>query len=152
MLMGIDPILSPDLLGILSAMGHGDEIVIADANFPADRCARRLVRLDGVDAVRTLRAVLSVMPLDHMGDHAAMSMRMVDTPDKRPEAVRLFQREIDGRAENPCRITPIERFSFYEHAKSAYAIVQTGEQRLYGNLLLVKGVIPPDPKFEAREV
>jgi L-fucose mutarotase len=143
MLRNIDPLLSPDLLRILAAMGHGDEIVIADANFPGDACARRLVRLDGIDAVRTLRAVLSIMPLDSFVDERAMSMAVVDDPGAVPPVVALFQSAIDEVADHPARIVPVERFAFYDRSRAAYAVIQTGETRLYGNVILKKGVIFP---------
>jgi L-fucose mutarotase len=129
MLRGIDPILSPDLLRILRAMGHGDEIVVADANFPAEASARTLVRLDGVAAAEVLRAILSVMPLDTFVDDPAMSMQMVDNPEGVPPVVAEFQRIIDRVADHPARIRPLERFSFYERARNAFAIVQTGERQ-----------------------
>lgn len=143
MLRGIDPILSPELLKILRAMGHGDDIVIADANFPGDSSARRLVRLDGLDAVRVCRAVLGVMPLDSFVDDPAVSMAVVDNPDEVPPVVALFQKAIDEVADHPAPVRAVERFAFYERARGAYAIVQTGETRLYGNIILKKGVIFP---------
>lgn len=143
MLRNIDPILSPDLLRILRAMGHGDEIVIADANFPGESCARCLVRLDGIDAARILRAILSVMPLDSFAEERAMSMAVVDDPKAVPPVVALFQQIVDEVADNPAPIVPIERFSFYDRSRAAYAIVQSGETRLYGNVILKKGVIFP---------
>ncbi|PRY22490.1 L-fucose mutarotase [Aliiruegeria haliotis] len=142
MLIGLDPILSPQLLYILRAMGHGDRIVIADANFPGDSCASKLVRLDGVDASRALKAVLSVMPLDTYAEDPAISMQVVGDPSEVPEAVADFQRIIDETAGTAASITPVERFAFYEAAKSAYAVVQTGERRFYGNIILTKGVVP----------
>ena len=142
MLIGLDPILSPDLLYILRAMGHGDRIVIADSNFPADSCTERLVRLDGVDASRTLKAILSILPLDTFAETPAVSMQVVGEPDAIPEAVADFQQVIDTTADHPVRISSVERFAFYDAAKSAYAIVQTGEGRLYANLILTKGVVP----------
>lgn len=143
MLRGLDPILSPDLLHILRAMGHGDDIVIADGNFPAESSAQRLVRLDGIDAVRVLRAVLSLMPLDTFVTDPARSMQMVGEPDTLPPVVELFQSAIDEVADNPARIVPVERFAFYEQARAAFAVIQTGETRFYGNIILKKGVIPP---------
>lgn len=144
MLRGIDPILSPDLLHILRAMGHGDEIVIADANFPSESTAARVVRLDGIDAVRVARAVLSVMPLDGFVDDPAHCMAVVNNPEAVPEVVGLFQATIDAVADRPAPIARLERFAFYERARAAYAIVATGERRLYGNLILKKGVVAPD--------
>lgn len=144
MLRGLDPILSPDLLYHLRAMGHGDDVVIADANFPAESSARNLVRLDGVDAVRTLRAVLTLMPLDTFVDDPAITMQMVDDPDGTPPVVHEFQRVVEEVADNPARISALERFEFYERARDAYLVVQTGERRLYGNIILKKGVVPAE--------
>lgn len=141
MLRGIDPILSPDLLQILRAMGHGDEIVIADANFPAEAIASRLVRLDGLDGPRVVRAVLGVMPLDGFVADPALRMEVVGDGEAVPPVVALFQQVIDEVADNPAPITPLERFAFYERARGAFAIVQTGERRHYGNLILKKGVL-----------
>lgn len=144
MLRGIDPILSPELLMILRAMGHGDEIVIADANFPAESTASRLVRLDGLEAPRVVRAVIGVMPLDSFVDDPALSMAVVGDGDEVPPVVGLFQAAIDEVADNPAPIRPLERFAFYERARTAFAIIQTGERRHYGNLILKKGVLPAD--------
>ncbi|MEX0367036.1 MAG: RbsD/FucU family protein [Ruegeria sp.] len=143
MLRDIDPILSPDLLHALRAMGHGDEIVIADANFPAEGLGPRCIRADGSSASDMLRAVLSVLPLDTFVSDPAHSMAVVDEPDAIPEAVADFQRIIDDTADYPARIVPLERFAFYERAASAFAVIQTGERRLYGNIILKKGVIAP---------
>ncbi len=143
MLRGINTLLSPELLSILRAMGHGDEIVIADANFPAETNARRLVRLDGVDAVKVTEAILSVMPLDTYVDDPAHTMAVVGDPDAVPPIVTEFQTVIDTIADAPAKIVPIERFAFYERARTAFAIVATGEGRIYGNLILKKGVVTP---------
>ena len=141
MLIGIDPLLSPDLLHSLRAMGHGDEIAIVDANFPAATCAARLVRLDGVDAPRVLGAVLGVMPLDAFVPDPATTMQVVDDPDALPPVVAQFQRLIDEVADHCAAITSIERLAFYERARKAFVIVQTAERRLYGNIILTKGVV-----------
>ncbi len=143
MLRGINPLLSPELLSILRAMGHGDEIVIADANFPAETNARRLVRLDGIDAVKVTEAILSVMPLDTYVDDPAHTMAVVGDPDAVPPITTEFQNVIDNIADAPAKIVPIERFAFYERARTAFAIVATGESRIYGNLILKKGVVAP---------
>ncbi|MEX3006969.1 RbsD/FucU family protein [Hoeflea sp. TYP-13] len=143
MLRGLNPILSPDLLYILRAMGHGDEIVIADANFPAESMGQQVVRLDGISATEVLEAVLSVMPLDSFVDDPASTMQVVDDPETTPEVVEAFQKIIEKVADNPAAITSVERFTFYDRAKTAFAIVQTGEKRLYGNIILKKGVIAP---------
>jgi L-fucose mutarotase len=141
MLKGLDPLLGPDLLHVLAAMGHGDELVLADANFPAASIARRLVRLDGVDAPRALRAVLSVLPLDTFTATPAMVMAVVGDPGAVPPPVREFQAIVDATAGRPVRLEPLERFAFYERARAAFAVVATGELRPYGNILLVKGVV-----------
>jgi L-fucose mutarotase len=145
MLKGIDPILGPELLAILRAMGHGDDIAIVDANFPASSSAKRLVRMDGVDAPRMVRAVLSVLPLDTFVPNAAFRMAVVDRPDDVPPITKEFAALLAASGYQG-EIEPIERFAYYERAKSAYAIVATGERRYWGNLILKKGAIPPDGK------
>ena len=143
MLRNIPAILSPDLLMILRAMGHGDEIVIADANFPATSMGQRVARLDGIPATEVLEAVLRIMPLDAFVDDPAQTMQVVGDPSAVPEIVARFQEIVDNEADNPAQIRTLERFAFYERAKAAYAIVQTGETRLYGNIILKKGIIKP---------
>lgn len=142
MLRGIDPILGPELLQVLRAMGHGDEIAIVDSNFPAASNARRLIRLDGSDAVAVADAILSLMPLDTFVDNAAFVMQVVGKPKEAPPIYALFQQVIDKYGKG-FKISRLERFKFYERARSCYAIVATGERRFYGNLLLTKGVLPP---------
>ena len=141
MLRDIDPILSPDLLHALASMGHGDEIVIVDANFPAESSGPRCVRADGMSASDILRAVLGVMPLDSFVKDPALSMQVVGDSEAVPEAVKDFQSVIDSTADNPAPIASLERFAFYDRAAAAFAVVQTGERRLYGNIILKKGVI-----------
>ncbi len=141
MLRNIDPILSPSLLHALRAMGHGDEIVIADANFPGTSTGPECIRADGSTASEVLRAVLSVMPLDTFVTDPALTMQVVGDPDVIPEAVADFQDIIDATADNPAKVRGLERFAFYERAANAFAIVQTGERRLYGNIILKKGVV-----------
>ena len=143
MLRNIDPILSPDMLQVLRAMGHGDEIVIADANFPGERIGKRCIRADGSEANQILRAVLSVMPLDTFGKDPALTMAVVGEPDVIPEAVQEFQNTIDQHADHPAKNKSLERYNFYERAENAFALILTGERRLYGNIILRKGVIEP---------
>ena len=143
MLKGLDPLLSPDLLHSLRAMGHGDEIVVADANFPSASIAQRLVRLDGVSAVAAADAILSVMPLDDFAPDAAWRMEVVGDPDAEQPIFAEFRRVIAAREGERFRLTALERFAFYERARAAFAIVATGEGRLYGNLILKKGVVRP---------
>ena len=141
MLRNINPLLSPDLLHVLRAMGHGDTIVLADANFPAEGLGPRCIRADGSDANVILRAVLSVMPLDTYTTDPAICMQVVGDVDTVLEAITDFQDIIRTSADAPYDIASIERFAFYERAKSAFAVVQTGERRLYGNIILTKGVL-----------
>lgn len=141
MLLNIPPILSPDLLWTLRAMGHGDDIVIADANFPATALGKRCHRLDGISASDVLKAVLMVLPLDPFVPRPALVMEVVDEPDAVPPIVAEFQSIIAATADSPVTVGKLERFDFYERARSAFAIVQTGETRLYGNIIFKKGVI-----------
>ncbi len=144
MLKGINKLLTGDLLKVLCDMGHGDELIIADANFPGETCAQRLIRLPCIDGVTATKAILSVFPLDTYSDPAFV-MELTDG-DK---AKGMPEPDIWPQYEALCgKLGRIERFAFYERAKKAYAVIQTGEERQYGNLLLVKGVIPPDAKEE----
>jgi L-fucose mutarotase len=143
MLKNIPPILSPDLLAILRAMGHGDEIAIVDANYPADSAGPVLVRLDGVTATDILDAVLTLMPLDDFVDEAAICMQVVGAASKREPVMDAFEK-IVRQHEPEMSLSSLERFAFYDRVKGAYAIVQSGERRLYGNILLKKGVIRPN--------
>ncbi|MGH6993720.1 MAG: RbsD/FucU family protein [Caulobacteraceae bacterium] len=146
MLKGIDPLLGPELLAALRAMGHADEIVIVDANFPAVSHARRLIRLDGVDAPRAIRAVLSVLPLDRFEPAAAFRMAVDGAPDEKPPIIAEFERLLlEAGWQGPLGV--LDRFTFYEHARAAYAIVATGERRYWADLILKKGAIPPPPNL-----
>lgn len=143
MLKNLDPLLSPDLLYALRAMGHGDEIAIVDANFPAASTARRLVRLDGVTAPRALEAVLSVLPLDDFVDCAAHCMEVVGDPQAEPEICRAFADILSRQVGEGLRPGKLERFAFYERVRTAFVIVATSETRLYGNIILTKGILRP---------
>lgn len=143
MLKGIPPILSPDLLHILRSMGHGDEIAIVDANYPADSAGPQLVRLDGVSATDVLDAVLTLMPLDTFVDDQAFGMEVVGDPKKREQTHKEFDKLVK-KHEPGMKLSMLERFAFYERVHGAYAVVQTGERRLYGNVLLKKGVVRPE--------
>jgi L-fucose mutarotase len=143
MLKGIDPLLNADLLFILAAMGHGDEIVLVDANFPAAASARRLVRQDAADAPTVLRAVLSLLPLDEFVPDPAQVMEVVGDPAAVPPVVSEFQAAVDAAEGRPVAIGRLERFAFYERAQAAFALVATGERRLYGNIILKKGIMRP---------
>jgi len=141
MLRNLDPILSPDLLHALRAMGHGDEISLVDANFPAENLGPKCIRADGSDNSQILRAVLSLMPLDTFVSDPALCMQVVDHPETIPDTVTDFQSIINDTADAPREIVSLERFAFYERAAQSFAVVQTGERRLYGNIILKKGVI-----------
>ena len=141
MLIGLDTVLTADLLHALAAMGHGESIVLVDANYPATR-GKRLIRMPGADTPRVLRAVLSVLPLDTFIPDPAAVMQVVGEPDAVPPVVAEMG-AIVAQAGGPA-LASIERHAFYAAAESAYAIVQTAERRFYGNILLTKGVIAPD--------
>ena len=142
MLKNIPPILSPDLLHALRAMGHGDEIAIVDANYPAESAGPPVIRLDGLLATDVADAVLSLMPLDTYVDDQAFAMEVVGDPDKREQTHKDFDGLVK-KHEPAMKLSLLERFAFYERVRGAYAIVQTGERRLYGNILLKKGIIRP---------
>jgi L-fucose mutarotase len=148
MLKSVDPLLNADVLFALRSMGHGDDLIVADTNFPADAIARKTVlgrplRIDA-SAPRVVRAVLSVMPLDSFVDDAAARMEVVNAPQKIPDVQREVQGEIDTAEGTAWPMIPIERFSFYDRARKAYAVIQTGERRLYGCFAFRMGVIGPD--------
>jgi L-fucose mutarotase len=142
MLIGIDPLLGPDCLAALRAMGHGDHLVLADANFPAAATARRLLRMDGAGLLSALDAVLSVLPIDDFEPDPLMSMQVVGEPDAVPAIVRDMQQLVDSRVPHRPKIVARERFAFYELARSAYAVIATSERAFYANLILRKGVVP----------
>jgi len=146
MLKGIDPILNADVLYALRAMGHGDDLIIADTNFPSDSVAHETVlghvlRVDR-PAAEVVRAVLSVYPIDTFVDDAAARMEVVDEPATILPVMEEVQAEVTAVG-GPTMIS-IERFAFYERSKQAYAVIQTGELRFYGCFAFRKGVIPPD--------
>ena len=143
MLLGIDPLLGPDCRAVLRGMGHGDRLVLADANFPAASSAARLVRMDGVGLLSALGAVLSVLPLDDFEPNALVSMQVVGAPSEVLPIVQGMQALVDRMVPGAPRIISVERFAFYELARKAYAIIATGERAFYGNLILRKGVLPP---------
>lgn len=149
MLKGIDPRLNAEVLGALRAMGHGDVLILADTNFPADAIARqtaygRLLRMDNLTAAQAAQAVLSVLPLDTFVADFAGRMEVVGDPAAIPAVQVEVQAEIDAAEGRSRPMPPIERFAFYEVARRAYAVIQTGERRFYGCIMLRKGVIPPE--------
>jgi len=150
MLKTIDPLLTPELLLVMATMGHGDELAVVDANFPAASVALRtghgrVVPLVGVSMPEAVRAVLTLLPLDDFVDTPVRRMASDDSaPDNLPEVHREVQVVIDKAAGRPWPTGIVERFDFYEAARHAYAVVLTGERRYYGNVLIRKGAIPPD--------
>jgi len=141
MLKGISPLLGPDLLHVLRSMGHGDDIAIVDANFPSGTNAKRLVRADGHSATDVLHAILTLMPVDNMREDPVRVMEVSEDPSSTPPIVHEFAKiasEAEGRV---LRTRALPREQFYAAARAAYAIVATGERRLYGNVLVTKGVV-----------
>ena len=141
MLNGIHPLLSPDLLYAMASMGHGDEIAVVDANFPAASLGPRLIEIRGASSPDVLDALLTLFPLDTRVVPAVFTMEVVDDPDAVPEPVMDFAAVFTRHRLADCEIGTLERFAFYERAKRAFALVRTGEMRPYGNILLVKGVV-----------
>ncbi len=140
MLKNIPSILSPELLKILMEMGHSDEIVISDGNFPAASMAKRLVRLDGHGVPEILEAVLELMPLDTYVEAPVALMEVVKGDSYVPEIWETYKGIIIDK-EGDKKIENVERFAFYERAKEAYAVIATGETALYANIILKKGVV-----------
>ncbi len=143
MLKGVPSVLSPQLLKVLAEMGHGDEIVIADGNFPAESMGKNavVVRADGHGVPEILDAVLQMMPLDQYVPHPAALMEVVPGDKCIPVIWNQYRSILEKRREDPSAVEMMERFAFYERAKKAYAIVATGETAIYANILLKKGVV-----------
>lgn len=149
MLKGIDPLLDADLLHLLASMGHGDDLALVDANFPASAIAGytasgTLVSLPGLAMGRVARAILSVYPLDSFVPDPARRMEVVGKPEEMPAVQHDVQAEI-SRAEPAIRLIGIERYAFYDAAKSAFGVIQVGDPRFYGCFLLRKGVVAGEP-------
>lgn len=140
MLKSIDPLLNGDLLAVLDDMGHGNEIVIADANFGAANVAERLIDLPGTTATGLLDAILSVFPLDDFVDRPMAVMKA--PPETRP-LYDAFQASADAAEGRTVGIAELEPADFVARTRDAYAVIASGERRLYGNILLRKGVIRP---------
>ncbi len=143
MLKNIDPHLTPDLLYVLRAMWHGDEIVIVDANYPAESAGPQVVRLDALSATETLDNVLSVLPLDSFVPDACLRMEVVGKPAKELPIFDEFRALLAKHEGANFKLHKLERHKFYERARQCFAIIATGERRLYGNIILKKGVIEP---------
>jgi L-fucose mutarotase len=141
MLRGIHPLLVPDLLHAMAAMGHGDELAIVDANFPAASVGKRVVELRGVNSPALLAAVLTVFPLDTVAVPAALTMDVEGEPGTVPAPVADFAAAMSDHGLADCEIGQLERHAFYARARNAFVVVRTGELRPYGNILLVKGTV-----------
>lgn len=149
MLKGLDNRLNAEVLFALRAMGHGDTLVLADTNFPSDSIARQtvlgdLLRMDNLTCAEAAEAILSVLPLDTFVVDFAGRMQVVGDPDRMEPVQEEVQAVIDAAEGRPRAMVGIERFDFYDRAKKAYAVIQTGERRFYGCFIFRKGVIPPE--------
>jgi len=142
MLVGISPLLSPELLSVLYRMGHGDEIVLADAHFPGEAFNERVIRADGLGVADLLDAILPLLVLDSYAESPVMMMDAVPGDELDPAVEKSYRAAIDRHWADTPAIARIERFAFYECAKSAFAVVMTGETAKYGNIILKKGVTP----------
>lgn len=141
MLKGIPTILSPELLKTLAEMGHGDELVIADGNFPAVSCAQRLIRADGHDVPPMLEAILNLFPLDIFVDYPVALMSVVPGDNYSPDVWQVYDKIIRQHEPQFKGFEYMERFAFYERAKSAFAVVATSERARYANLIIKKGLL-----------
>ena len=141
MLKGIPSILPPELLKILMEMGHGDEIVISDGNFPAANYAQRLVRCDGHNVPDLLDAILKFFPLDPYVDAPVSLMQVVPGDTVETPIWDVYRAIVRKHEPTNNKVQNVERFAFYEQAKAAYAVVSTGEKALYANIILKKGVV-----------
>jgi L-fucose mutarotase len=145
----IDPLLTPDLLWVLAAMGHGDDLALVDANHPAERIARattfgRVIALAGTDMARATRAILSLLPVDASKPDAVRRMEVVGDPDALPAVQSEVQAELERAAPHAAPMTGIGRYPFYDAAMAGFAIVQVGDPRPFGCFLIRKGVIAGD--------
>ena len=140
MLKGISPLISPELLKVLDEMGHGDEIVLADANFPSSSIGQRVIRADGIGTAELLAAILPLFPLDQYDPEHFVLMEVVPGDTVVPviwEAYKALLNYYEPETE----VHKIERFAYYERAKKAYCVVATGEKAQYANIILKKGVV-----------
>lgn len=148
MLINVSPVISPELISVLHKMGHGDEIVLADAFFPGDTCNARVIRADGIRIPRLLDGILRLINLDPYVE-SPLAMMAATTGDKLdPSVEQSYRVVIDKLWPNTPAIERIERFAFYERAKKAFAVVMTGETVPYGNIILKKGVVPIAEDFK----
>lgn len=143
MLRGISPLLSPDLLAALCRMGHGDEVVLADAHFPGESLGPSVIRADGLEVTHLLDAILPLFVLDSHDPAPVLMMDVVAGDTLDPEVERRYRDAIDRHAPETPPVLRLERFDFYERARAAFVIVMTGDTAKYGNVILKKGVTPP---------
>ncbi len=141
MLKGVPQAISPELMYVLMKMGHGDELVLADGNFPADSHAQRIVRADGHGVPAILQAVLKFLPMDTFVDDPALVMQPVDKNAAEPLIWKDFRKLLEMSEGRRIETSPIDRFEFYDRARKSYAIVATSESALYANIILKKGVV-----------
>ncbi len=142
MLKGISKIISPDLIKTLCEMGHGDEIVIADGNFPSANLGKRIIRADGISGTKILDAVMSLIPLDTYSEFNMILMKLTPSDEgKINPTIWAEYEKIANEHDKNVKIGSIDRFEFYERAKNAYAVIATGEEAVYANIILKKGVI-----------
>jgi L-fucose mutarotase len=142
MLIGVAPCISAELLSVLYRMGHGDEIVLADAFFPGDSCNARVIRADGIRIPALLDGILGLMNLDSYDAAPVMMMAPVPGDELDLSVEASYRAQIDKHWPKTPAVARIERFAFYERAKKCFAVVMTGETVKYGNVILKKGVIP----------
>ena len=143
MLKGIPSRISPELMYTLMKMGHGDELVLADGNFPADSNAQRIVRADGLSVPDVLEAILQFFPLDTYVEAAAFVMEPVPGDPPKPPIWKKFKQLLEASEGKEVKLELVARLAFYEQARQAYAVVATSETALYANLILKKGVVKP---------
>jgi L-fucose mutarotase len=142
MLKGISPLLSPELLSVLCRMGHGDELVLADAHFPGETMGKRVLRADGLKIADLIDAILPVYELDGYVEAPLVMMAAVPGDKLDPKVEKAYRAAVDRHAPQTPAIARLERFAFYDRAKEAFAVVMTGETAKYGNIILKKGVTP----------
>jgi len=142
MLKGVSPLLSPGLLAALCRMGHGEELLLADAHFPADSTQRPVIRADGLPVDALLEAILPLFELDRYERFPLVMMEAVSGDQLDPQVEARYRRVLDRHCPEPAALLRLERFAFYERARTVHTVVVTGETAKYGNLILKKGVTP----------
>ncbi len=140
MLKGISPLISPDLLSVLARMGHGDELVLADAHFPGESIGKRVIRADGLRIASLLEAIMPLLELDSYVPHSLLMMEPVPGDELDPEVEASYMSKIRLTTPEVPPVKRLDRFAFYERASKAFAVVMTGETAKYGNIILIKGV------------